>query len=425
MANLDIQKQEIAALKSIFEKEIFMVDEEKLTGRFLCHVKLPSKNFVVKYSSEESGDGKQFEVEHLLPFELQFEFPETYPSSACPKFSLSCPWLSPSDSTSLCRKLEDIWVTSHSEILFTWFSFLQDEALSHLKYDCLDISDLIRDASPPESVSHAEEYDPRVIFSHPGVELVNNLVTYSARRRDGLFNNQWQRCIICMTPNKGQESVRFDCDHITCRDCLSGYFQVQIDEGNIHELKCPEFKCGKLAPNSLIASLVSEEKFKRYEQLVRVSVVDSMIGVVFCPRVDCKYPAIPDESSRLVTCAECRFAYCSNCNYAFHGVSPCKEFRSPADRRKIMATYHEATPEEKEEMESYYGKELLEQNLIDYLTEEYLGQRSKLCPSCSSKIEKDMGCDYMLCWKCKAPFCWRCLKVLRQEHESHDCLPWV
>ncbi|KAI1292114.1 E3 ubiquitin-protein ligase RNF14 [Halotydeus destructor] len=423
ISNSEIQGDEILALESIFEPEIFVVDDEKRNGRFLAHPKLPSEGLVVKYSDKELGDNDaQFEVEHLPPFELQFEFPDTYPSSTSPAFLLSCPWLSLRDLSSLCGKLEEIWVTSNSEILFTWFSFLQDEALSYLQFDSLDISHLIREPKFPKESAKLQfkplvhggigKYDGRAIYSHPGIELVNKLLAYNDYRREELYKNEWLRCNICMTHNKGHESISFHCNHTTCKECLSGFFRVQIREGNIHGLKCPEFKCSTLATTDLIASLVTEEEYKRYDQLVLASVISSMGDVVFCPRVGCNSPVIPDNDSQLASCKECSFAFCSNCKFTFHGISPCRLFRNDADRRQIMTVYQEASPEEKQGLEKLYGKVQLEKALNEYLSEKWIDEWSKPCPQCKAQIEKEEGCHKMTCWRCNTYFCWLCLTAI-------------
>lgn len=44
----------------------------------------------------------------------------------------------------------------------------------------------------------------------------------------------------------------------------------------------------------------------------------------------------------------------------------------------------------------------------------------KLCPSCSSPIEKANGCNHMTCWKCKTHMCWRCLQMFPTGKEVYD-----
>lgn len=46
---------------------------------------------------------------------------------------------------------------------------------------------------------------------------------------------------------------------------------------------------------------------------------------------------------------------------------------------------------------------------------------SKSCPSCQMPIQKAGGCKFMDCPNCRRHFCWRCGKVLKGSHQSHDC----
>ncbi|KAI1292111.1 E3 ubiquitin-protein ligase RNF14 [Halotydeus destructor] len=409
-----------------YDGEVLVIDEEKLNGSFLGHIKLPSKNFIVKYADKVSGkSAAQFEVEHLPPLELRFELPETYPSSTCPAFTLSCPWLSLRDLTALCRKLEEMWETLHSAVLFTWFSFLRDETLSFLQYEALDITHLMTMPEMIEKTSTQREptvqggvrnYDERAIPSHLGIELVSQLLAYNIDRREELYNNQSHWCNMCTVLYKGDECILFDCDHITCKDCLSNYFRCQIKEGNVHDLKCPEYNCSTLATTSLIASLVSEEEFKRYDQLVLASVVASMSDVVFCPRIGCNNPVFPYDGTLLAFCRECPFAFCSNCKFTFHGVSPCRLFSNEDDRRQTLTMYKNATPEEKQELEKKYGKLQLQKALNEFLNENWITESCKPCPSCKVPIEKEYGCQKMDCSRCKTSFCFLCLTRISPDN---------
>lgn len=46
---------------------------------------------------------------------------------------------------------------------------------------------------------------------------------------------------------------------------------------------------------------------------------------------------------------------------------------------------------------------------------------TKNCPNCRVAIEKNGGCSNMNCYKCKAAFCWTCLKM-RRDHQNGTCL---
>jgi hypothetical protein len=41
------------------------------------------------------------------------------------------------------------------------------------------------------------------------------------------------------------------------------------------------------------------------------------------------------------------------------------------------------------------------------------------CPTCTTPIEKDSGCNHMTCPKCKKHFCWTCKKTLGDNYQKH------
>jgi hypothetical protein len=50
----------------------------------------------------------------------------------------------------------------------------------------------------------------------------------------------------------------------------------------------------------------------------------------------------------------------------------------------------------------------------DKETEQWMGQHTRPCPSCSAPISKDSGCNHMRCTQCRASFCWACMRVSTQ-----------
>lgn len=55
MDNLQRQREELMALKSIYEDTVLNVDEEKMTGRFLAYPHLTKSPFICRYSLTKSG----------------------------------------------------------------------------------------------------------------------------------------------------------------------------------------------------------------------------------------------------------------------------------------------------------------------------------------------------------------------------------
>lgn len=74
-----------------------------------------------------------FEVENLVPIELAFTFGQSYPSHGPPSFVLSCCWLGRVRREKLRARLLELALECEGDpILFSWYQFLQDEALEFL-----------------------------------------------------------------------------------------------------------------------------------------------------------------------------------------------------------------------------------------------------------------------------------------------------
>ena len=56
-----------------------------------------------------------------------------------------------------------------------------------------------------------------------------------------------------MQDKPGSQCVEFiGCGHVFCRECVSGYFEVIIKDGNVHGLTCPEEGCKSEALQSQV-----------------------------------------------------------------------------------------------------------------------------------------------------------------------------
>ena len=75
-------------------------------------------------------------------------------------------------------------------------------------------------------------------------ELWRVLVEFDKRTEEKEFERCGVQCAVCFTLQPGFQCMRFwECRHAFCKDCLRGYFKVQIREGDVKALNCPEPKC--------------------------------------------------------------------------------------------------------------------------------------------------------------------------------------
>ncbi|XP_066288072.1 E3 ubiquitin-protein ligase RNF14-like [Branchiostoma lanceolatum] len=258
--------------------------------------------------------------------------------------------------------------------------------------------------------------DPRAIqdLASPSL-LVPAIVEYDQERRQHMFNTTMYNCNVCFGEKLGADCIGFKgCDHVYCKECMKGYFQVQISEGNVQCLQCPEPKCESQALPSQVQELVGGELFARYDRLLLQSSLDGMADVVYCPRKSCQCPVMLEPDSKMGGCTACQYTFCTLCKLAYHGVSPCRI--KPDDLRKLREEYLAASDEGKKFLEKRYGRKSIKQALEETFSEEWLKKYAKECPQCGTHIQKLDGCNKMTCIKCRAYFCWLCGMLLHHSN---------
>ncbi|GFS32170.1 e3 ubiquitin-protein ligase RNF14 [Nephila pilipes] len=463
MDNLESQEMELLALQNIFEERDFIVDEmNPPSGRLNAHVRLPqtflirykltsTRNGVLDEQDNEIPDEASFQVEHLPPLNLLFRFPETYPQHTCPAFLLSCNWLTLQQLSDICKHLESLWIQNNDAVLYTWSQFLQDESLEFLKIsDSLDITELLKfqiqdniihrglldeeennfcnsgavgfsnnSLQNNQSLNELQNIKPTVSggfgpidarafndLSH-GRILIQQLKDYNEFKKEDNFKNSSHICEICYATKEGSEFVTFKaCKHFFCRECIKSFFEVQIREGNVNSLYCPDGDCKTQADGSVVKQVVEKELFEKYDKMLLSRSLEDMTDVTFCPRKACLCPVLLDIGGRIGSCPACNFVFCPFCNMAYHGIAPCV-FKEE-QKLTLFEEYTKGSKATKVELEKRYGKRLLKTLVEETLSEGWKDVHSKNCPHCKASIQKEEGCNKMTCFKCGSYFCWMC-----------------
>lgn len=88
-------------------------------------------------------------------------------------------------------------------------------------------------------------YDSRAIQDiGPKTNMLRLLRDYDEEMRRKVFGVKMYECKVCFIDKLGQSCIEFwPCRHVYCKDCMAAYFSVQISEGNIKLLRCPEDNC--------------------------------------------------------------------------------------------------------------------------------------------------------------------------------------
>jgi E3 ubiquitin-protein ligase RNF14 len=98
--------------------------------------------------------------------------------------------------------------------------------------------------------------------------LMDNLVMYDNAERRRIFDESIMRCLICFSEKMGANCAALPCKHIFCCACLTSHLNVQITDGNVMSLLCPEPSCKDPLPQHSIRALVEAPMYARYERLL-------------------------------------------------------------------------------------------------------------------------------------------------------------
>ena len=410
--NKQAQDDELMALSSIYDADVFTVNDEEGSnpgGSYTCILDLPQPFEIV--ISDVNSTLNKFKVHYLPEITLHFVLPSTYPASQSPTFSLVCKWLKHSQLTQLCTKLDEIWDENKGEvILFLWTNFLQNDLLDYLDISCpLDLSNTVpcKTSSSADSEG-AHSADPRAIQDILSQDmLLPAILDFNTKQSELKFSTELFTCNVCFSEKFGKQCLQFmQCQHVFCKDCLKSFFEIQIKDGNVQSLLCPEDGCDSAATQGQVRDVVDEALFHRYDRLLLQSSLDTMSDIMYCPRKSCGNPVILDQESSMGSCAACQHVFCIYCKLTYHGVSPCKI--KSEEMKALRDAYEASTGEERRKLERRYGKHVLRQLIEDSFSEEWLRTNSKQCPHCSTHIEKVDGCNKMTCTKCRTFFCWLC-----------------
>lgn len=297
------QKDELVALESIYNDEEFSyhMEDEKCEIILKIFISLP-ENYFFTYkdiNSENDQQIKKVPISHLPPLTLLIELPQDYPSTCPPKFTLRSSWLNVSSIAKLCKKLDELWESNKGqEILFTWVGFLQSESLEFLNInECINIDHAYklyngackRKATTQETINeegsaasantkctdktvkvenvsavnsnqrdkkcvirrrmrksrNRRALDQRAVYDMiVGRNPVQMLKDYNEMRNQIEFRKNFYSCKICFVDKLGEQSTQFvPCDHVFCKDCIMGYFEVKIKDGSVQSILCPEENC--------------------------------------------------------------------------------------------------------------------------------------------------------------------------------------
>lgn len=153
-------------------------------------------------------------------------------------------------------------------VLFAWMQFLKEETLAYL--DIVSPFELrlgsqkkvqrraTQASSSPEldfggaaafDLDQEEAVDERAVQDVESLSsLIQEILDFDQAQQIKCFNSKLFLCNICFCEKLGSECMYFlECRHVYCKACLKDYFEIQIRDGQVQCLNCPEPKCPSVA----------------------------------------------------------------------------------------------------------------------------------------------------------------------------------
>ncbi|KAJ3261506.1 hypothetical protein HK103_005341 [Boothiomyces macroporosus] len=358
---------------------------------------------------------------------------------------MECCWIT--DFKPLYDLFYSWWDEQRTVVLFQIIDFLQHDFFTHFnwlkKVDLdsfgnvldkmqnltldTDSNRLEKDAASscllqsPESNQQPIPNSKSTVLEIPNInyKIFDRLLEFNNEKSKAVFEGKKHTCGICMESKSGTKCFQFQlCKHVFCTDCITSFFKYLVEQGQVSLVCCPDQECKKESlknpinkglhhiPYSDLQKLLTEKELDRYYLLFYKHSLQDRKDVTYCPRPLCQYPCTLDGEKKLVICKACDYCFCFYCNQTWHGYSQACQMKK---QDQIIIEYMNA--EDKEPFELQFGKENLQSMVERYhsgvLTEEYLHQNSQKCPRCSSWIEKQSGCNHMIC-TCNCHFCFLC-----------------
>ncbi|KZT34184.1 hypothetical protein SISSUDRAFT_992175, partial [Sistotremastrum suecicum HHB10207 ss-3] len=191
--------------------------------------------------------------------------------------------------------------------------------------------------------------------------------------------------ICCMTPDEG-ETFKPRCGHEFCKDCWGYYLDTKVTAGECL-IKCMGEACKVVLVDSDVKANCSEKSWRLYQKLISQMFVKSNSHLRFCPFPECDQAVSCRDISESSLNTLVPTVYCVN-EHPF-----CFGCGMDCDHRpvicKIAAIWLRSAKE-------------------DSGTSQWLKANTRPCPKCKQMIEKNGGCNRIMCQNCKHQFCWVC-----------------
>ena len=267
-------------------------------------------------------------------------------------------------------------------------SFLNEEPANRFsaigktlrKTSSIRVQEIIRrsDSDPTKRSNEAKQINNEVRLSFEKKNSLNKSNSENEINRNSIKpqSEETMECPVCLSSCSKSLAKDFcgEAQHFFCSDCVTSYIEENLrlfSQGR--PVRCMESKCLKtISEERLLAFYNSEsrEKILRYKEIYGLNKDER---VRWCTRPGCEKFVRRQASEAMLTC-ECGQKICFQCRSSWHDGLSCQDVID-----KELALYKKSL-------------------------------QMKYCPNCNSGIEKNEGCNHMVCANCLYEFCWLCEK---------------
>ena len=294
----------------------------------------------------------------------------------------------------LSGKIPDgkVMITEYQEIV-PLMEAITREVSTLLDIDC-DSSQILLQAYrwDKERLIDAFFGNPEKVFSETGLDKYNKAsVAAMLRTGRGSIGDKSSSataipsdgatfvCRICCDDTPPSEALSLGCGHQFCKTCYREYLRNQVNDGpSCIRAHCPEHKCCQAVPRAFFTALLDEPISERYSMFVMRNYIETSKNMRYCPAPGCAKVAIGSGVTK-VNCT-CSNPFCFRCGEEAHDPCSCIQ----------LSEWSLKCSNESE-------------------TANWILANTKKCPKCTTRIEKNQGCNHMNCKLCKYEFCWICM----------------
>ena len=239
------------------------------------------------------------------------------------------------------------------------------------------------------------------------IQTLNDVAVQLVRNNVKIEPNIIGECPICLSDvQRNNHFVSESCGHIYCNSCAKQLIKSNIEQ-MIIPMHCVIENCNQPFMIHDVQNLISlDSEFSRLKQVALKCLQSRNPNrYKFCPTPDCPtvFSIKNCEARSLLQvketsceselmCSECGLKLCRFCGSESHSSMICEV-------NKVFS--------EKEERE-----------LKSWLDEDT--QNRNICPSCSSGIEKNGGCNHVECLACKIHICWKCKMTFETSQKCYE-----